>query len=69
MAQTGGRIHSSDASRIGNVTGIKPEDWQGEPNLTPPCTSGDSSCNTSRSEKLKDLELPEFTRTTYRRYD
>jgi hypothetical protein len=40
MPKTGGRIHSSDY-RIGNVTGIKPEDWKGPPNLTPPASKKD----------------------------
>jgi hypothetical protein len=60
MAQTGGWIHSSDASRIGNVTGIKPEDWEGEPSLAPPPPTPP----TTRAD-LRSLivELPKSART------
>ena len=45
MSKTGGRIHSSDIHKIGNVTGIEPEDWEGSPELTPPAKDEDCIIN------------------------
>lgn len=53
IAETYGRIHSS-AYPAKDTAGVKPEDWEGPPELTPPanqedCTTvGNASCQSSK---------------------
>jgi len=64
MSKTGGRIHSSDIHKIGNVTGIEPEDWEGPPELTPPAK--DEDCIDVKSkDKIVHFDLDDMAESSY----